>query len=196
MTDKLPPQLLQLFQPRPPLRYIPPQDPSPEDHASQPSKIGGVADFLPSLAEYVETDVYHPTESWLQRKDRLNMEKQARLAEMKKEDFESYKPEADPQIRGDAFKTLFVGRLSYDAKESDLEREFGRFGAIERVSSPRPSPQMHETAVARRHITLQLGRPTDLATSRFASCTMRTRKTLRKRNIEAMHLWSLSGKRT
>lgn len=54
---------------------------------------------------------------------------------MKKDDFELYKPEEDPQIRGDAFKTLFVGRLSYEAKESDLEREFGRFGPIERVWS-------------------------------------------------------------
>jgi RNA recognition motif-containing protein len=43
------------------------------------------------------------------------------------------KPDDDSQIRGDAFKTLFVARLSYDAKEADLEREFGRFGPIERV---------------------------------------------------------------
>ena len=43
------------------------------------------------------------------------------------------KPENDAQIRGDAFKTLFVARLNYDTKEADLEREFGRFGPIERV---------------------------------------------------------------
>jgi U1 small nuclear ribonucleoprotein 70kDa len=42
-------------------------------------------------------------------------------------------PDQDPNIRGDAFKTLIVARLSYDANESDLEREFGRFGPIERV---------------------------------------------------------------
>ena len=39
----------------------------------------------------------------------------------------------DPNIRGDAFKTLFIARLSYDTTEKDLEREFGRFGPIERV---------------------------------------------------------------
>lgn len=39
----------------------------------------------------------------------------------------------DPQVRGDAYKTLFVARLSYDTTEKDLEREFGRFGPIERV---------------------------------------------------------------
>lgn len=43
------------------------------------------------------------------------------------------KPNEDPNIRGDAFKTLMVCRLSYQANEEDLEREFGRIGAIERV---------------------------------------------------------------
>jgi U1 small nuclear ribonucleoprotein 70kDa len=42
-------------------------------------------------------------------------------------------PDADPNIRGDAFKTCIVARLSYEANEQDLEREFGRFGPIERV---------------------------------------------------------------
>ena len=42
--------------------------------------------------------------------------------------------EDDPNIRGDAFKTLFVARLGYDTTEKDLEREFGRFGPIERAS--------------------------------------------------------------
>jgi U1 small nuclear ribonucleoprotein len=46
------------------------------------------------------------------------------------------KPQDDQNIRGDAFKTLIVARLSYDATEQDLEREFGRFGPIERVCIP------------------------------------------------------------
>jgi RNA recognition motif-containing protein len=45
-------------------------------------------------------------------------------------------PNEDPNIRGDAFKTLIVARLSYEADERDLEREFGRFGPIERVRQP------------------------------------------------------------
>lgn len=45
----------------------------------------------------------------------------------------SVDPTKDPQARGDPFRTLFVARLSYDVKESDLEREFGRFGPVERV---------------------------------------------------------------
>lgn len=45
-------------------------------------------------------------------------------------------PENDPQARGDPYRTLFVARLSYEVKEADLEREFGRFGPIERVNTP------------------------------------------------------------
>lgn len=133
MTDKLPPQLLALFQPRPPLRYIPPQDTSPEDSASRSSHITGIASFLPALEVYAATDDYTPTESWLQRKDRIKQEKKEKLEEMAKDSFDGFQPEIDPQIRGDAVKTLFVARLAYDARESDLEKEFGRFGPIERV---------------------------------------------------------------
>ena len=43
------------------------------------------------------------------------------------------KPNEDPNVKGNALKTLFVARLSYDVTEADLEREFGRFGPIERV---------------------------------------------------------------
>jgi len=133
MTDKLPPPLLALFQPRPPVRYIPPQDQAPEQKAKHESLIGGLAAFLPQLNEYKETDHYEATESWLQKRDRLRMEKREQLVAMQKEDFKGYKPEEDPKIKGDAFKSLFVGRLAYDVKESDLEREFGRFGPIERI---------------------------------------------------------------
>ena len=50
MTDKLPPPLLALFQPRPPLRYIPPADRAPEDKPK--SAISGVAQFLGDLGNY------------------------------------------------------------------------------------------------------------------------------------------------
>jgi U1 small nuclear ribonucleoprotein len=54
----------------------------------------------------------------------------------------------DPQVRGDAFKTLFVARLSYDTTEKDLEREFGRFGPIERVGySSHIEPALHTTNI-------------------------------------------------
>lgn len=160
MTDKLPPNLLALFAPRPGLRWVPPSDHAPQDRKT--ATISGLAAFLPALEEYKATDKYEPTESWLQRKDRIRLEKKEAQEKLLKEGpadcetpsqgarrcchslTEDYKanviapdkPQEDQNIRGDAFKTLIVARLSYDATEQDLEREFGRFGPIERVCIP------------------------------------------------------------
>lgn len=132
MTDKLPPNLLALFAPRPALRYLPPTDHAPGDRHT--AKIDGVAQFLPAAATYSTDYDYTPTESWLQARDRKKIERreaaQHRTGDGVKED---YKPQDDPKIRGNAFNTLFVGRLSYDVTEKDLEREFGRYGAIEYI---------------------------------------------------------------
>lgn len=49
-------------------------------------------------------------------------------------------PENDSSVKGDPYKTLFVSRLSYEVKDTDLEREFGRFGPIERVRFSSLSP--------------------------------------------------------
>lgn len=135
MTHKLPPNLLQLFAPRPALRYLPPGDYAPEERKT--ANVSGVAQFLPALEEYKDIP-YEPTESWFEKKIRVKTEKRERQESLVKD--ERPKDE-DPQVRGDAFKTLFVSRLSYDATEKDLEREFGKFGAIERVCIPGNSSQ-------------------------------------------------------
>lgn len=75
MTDKLPPNLLALFAPRPALRYLPPSDHAPE--ARKTMQIDGVANYLQALKDY--DDDYVPTESWLQRKDRLKLEKKEKV---------------------------------------------------------------------------------------------------------------------
>ncbi|EXF81992.1 U1 small nuclear ribonucleoprotein [Colletotrichum fioriniae PJ7] len=131
MTDKLPPNLLALFAPRPPLRWVAPPDHAPEVRRTLP--VSGLAEFLPALQQYKEEDDYKPTESWLQMRDRKKLEKQAAVEKLKTEGPKDFKPHEDPNIRGDAFKTLIVARLSYEANEQDLEREFGRFGPIERI---------------------------------------------------------------
>jgi len=129
MTHKLPPNLLALFAARPALRWAQPSDHAPEDRKTH--NISGVAQYLPAMADYEEIP-FTPTESWLERKDRVKLAKK----EGQKNMLENAKPpDEDPQVRGDAFKTLFVARLSYEVTEKDLEREFGRFGPIERVGS-------------------------------------------------------------
>ncbi|KAI0118663.1 U1 small nuclear ribonucleoprotein of 70kDa MW N terminal-domain-containing protein [Nemania sp. FL0031] len=131
MTDKLPPNLLALFAPRPPLRWLPAPDRAPEERKT--NKIGGLAEYLPHLAAYKDQDHFVPTESWLQARDRKKLEKKEQQAKLLAEGPKDYNPSDDANVRGDPFKTLIVARLSYDANESDLEKEFGRFGPIERI---------------------------------------------------------------
>ncbi|KAL5398301.1 hypothetical protein PMIN02_001605 [Paraphaeosphaeria minitans] len=131
MTDKLPPMLLQLFAPRPPLRWAEPSDHAPEKR--QTPNIGGIAQYMQALREYKENDGYVPSDSWLQKRDRRKLEKKERQEKLLTEGVKDYKPHEDPKVQGDAFKTLFVSRLNYSTTEEDLEREFGRYGPIERI---------------------------------------------------------------
>ena len=80
MTDKLPPNLLALFAARPPLRWVEAPDYAPQNRKTAP--ISGVAQFLPELQKYKETDVYNPTESWLQSRDRKKREKLEKLEKL------------------------------------------------------------------------------------------------------------------
>ncbi|PFH55893.1 hypothetical protein XA68_17440 [Ophiocordyceps unilateralis] len=131
MTDKLPPNLLALFAPRPPLRWVEPVDHPLEERRT--SHITGVVPYLEELKKYKETDEYHPTESWLEARDRKKEEKKAAIKKLQEEGPKKFKPDQDPNIRGDALSTMIVARLSYDVDERDLERHFGRFGPIERI---------------------------------------------------------------
>lgn len=80
MTDKLPPNLLALFAPRPPLRWVPPPDyPAEERRTANPS---GLAGYLDALNEYKAKDNYVPTESWLQARDRKKLEKKQQIEKL------------------------------------------------------------------------------------------------------------------
>ena len=152
MTDKLPPNLLALFAPRPALRYLPPSDHAPESRKTH--AISGVASFLDSFEEYKQ-EPYESKDTWFEKKERAKVERREKLHKVMVEDFANCrycgsdahlpqmfitdlflfldKPADDPQVRGDPYRTLFIARLSYETKEIDLEKEFGRYGPIERV---------------------------------------------------------------
>ena len=149
MTDKLPPNLLALFAPRPPLRYLPPSDLPQEERRTH--RIEGVASYIPDLrakeanakaserGELTEEDENHeptPTESRLEKNDRLKYEKADYQAYLVNSGWkELYKPhEQLPQdLKGDAYKTIFIARLSFQADEKDLQQAFGRYGRIAQV---------------------------------------------------------------
>jgi hypothetical protein len=76
MTHQLPPMLLNLFAPRPPLRWVEPIDHAPEKRCTP--KISGVGQYMQALREYKDNDNYVPTDSWLQKRDKKKMEKKER----------------------------------------------------------------------------------------------------------------------
>ena len=75
MTDKLPPHLLNLFAPRPPLRYLLPADTAPEKRKTH--QISGLAQFLSAIP--VHDQDYVPTDTAEQQKVKRRAAKQARL---------------------------------------------------------------------------------------------------------------------
>lgn len=80
MTDKLPPNLLALFAPRPPLRWVEAPDYAPEKRKT--AGFDGIAAFLPELQKYKEEEHAAPTESWLEATDRKKLEKKAAVEEL------------------------------------------------------------------------------------------------------------------
>ena len=146
----LPPHLLSLFEPRPPLEYMPPparlkktlaltgiaalvgefEDPKRGDENASGDDDALASDTSARLPVGLETRDA--------RARRIMREKNARHAERLKKQLETYDPKRDENIPKDTdpYKTLFVGRLSYDADEATLRREFETFGDVRTVTIP------------------------------------------------------------
>jgi U1 small nuclear ribonucleoprotein len=72
------------------------------------------------------------------RSRRIAREKKARHADKLQRQLETYDPKRDTNAGDtDPYKTLFVGRLSYDADEETLRREFETFGDVRTVTIPK-----------------------------------------------------------
>ena len=86
MTDKLPPNLLALFTARPPLRWVPPCDTEPSQR-----KTPAITAVAPALAQANEVNEKYkhlehpPTESWLEKRDRVKLEKEEKLRHLRTE---------------------------------------------------------------------------------------------------------------
>ncbi|OBZ83242.1 U1 small nuclear ribonucleoprotein [Choanephora cucurbitarum] len=129
MTDKLPPNLLKLFAPRPPLPYLPQLDKDPEKRVG--CIVDGIASYVDQLRNY-DPD-YVPWKT-LEEKRKEKAEAKRKQAEANlKEKLAEYDPEKDPNIDGDPFNTLFVTHLSPELTESDLAREFELYGQIKKI---------------------------------------------------------------
>ncbi|GAA5877317.1 hypothetical protein JCM8547_003832 [Rhodosporidiobolus lusitaniae] len=69
----------------------------------------------------------------LSAEEQFQRRRRARLARQEAAKTAVFKPEDDPEICGDPYKTLFVGRLPLDVTEKELLREFEIYGPLERI---------------------------------------------------------------
>merc|ERR1712032_495441 len=122
----LPAHILALFTPRPPPQHLPPQV------DSRPLKLTGCAEYV-DVCTSEKPPKREVWESPLERRERRHREKMEAHREEQKTAIEKYNPHKDGNVAGDPFKTLFVARISYDATEKKLRREFEVFGSIKRV---------------------------------------------------------------
>jgi U1 small nuclear ribonucleoprotein len=129
MTQFLPPNLLLLFQPRPPIEYIPPID-KPKLPA-----YSGVAQFVKQFEDPATVDYsqFKPVETKDQRRERKRKERQAAEEDKIEKLKAAWDPHKSTKATGDAYKTLFVARVNYDTSESKLKREFEEYGPVKKV---------------------------------------------------------------
>eukprot|EP01084_Bolivina_argentea_P206281 352225_1 len=132
----LPPDLKPMFDPRPPIKYLPPGIGGPND-APELKKRKKVAPKPSPLFECLKLKDKGPNppvehfEPPKERKKRLKLEKNEKNKElMEKGAEQNYLPHENESATKDGYKTLFVARLSYETSEKKLWREFESFGQI------------------------------------------------------------------
>ena len=129
---KVPQKVSELFLPGPPLQYRKPVD-YPIEARKTHDKIQGVSGFLRELESYHQE---FPTGSCNQHLEAYDKADNARQieADALKEKLSHWHPNEDANIVGsDPYRTVFVGRLPYTVTEVELQKEFVRFGEIEKV---------------------------------------------------------------
>lgn len=148
MTHLLPPNLLRLFVSRPALPHgiALPGDRDVVNRTTRQQRsrrpLEGVATVLERVKQEAADkgqategaeDDEEPTDAAYVELAKRREEKKRKQEAYFQEAESSYDPHKDPNATGDPFKTLFISRLSYEASEEDLHKEFGVYGPIEHL---------------------------------------------------------------
>ena len=125
----LTPHLLRHFKPREPIEYMPLPAKS-----KITQRMTGVAHLVSEFSDPKDDPPPSaPAEAPAARRTRVKEERAAARAAANAEAAKTYDPKSDPNAVGDAYRTLFVGRLSEHVDEASLRREFERFGDVRSV---------------------------------------------------------------
>ncbi|KAJ2001204.1 hypothetical protein GGI04_003508 [Coemansia thaxteri] len=128
MTSRLPPDLLQLFTPRPPLAYVEPVSRAPTDRP-RPA-VSGIAQYA---SELLNAAPGSPVENPRQRRERIKKEHAVHARDAIIRGLSTWDPSLNLNATEDPYKTIIVARLNYDTTEKDLRAEFSVYGDIASV---------------------------------------------------------------
>jgi len=131
MTSSLPPNLLALFAPRDAAPYLPPADKLP--HEKKRQCYTGIAQFVNNFEDPKDTPDPVKVETREERRERLRREKAELQAYKIEQGIALWNPTENAKATTDPYKSLFVGRLSFETSESKLRREFESYGPIKRI---------------------------------------------------------------
>lgn len=126
VVDALPPQLLALFQPRPPLTFFKPAN------VTKCRALDGISQYV-SLFEDETPPKPAPAETKEEKVKRKAKEANERNTTKLEEAKAAWNPKEQHKDAGDAYKTLYVGRMSYETTEKSVRREFENYGPVKSV---------------------------------------------------------------
>ncbi|CAN0449751.1 unnamed protein product [Discosporangium mesarthrocarpum] len=115
-----------MFNPRPPMEFKKPIS------KRRAVSLTGVADLV-KLMEATPPPPPEVFETPRQKRARLTAAKRKSNEEAMLKDLDQWKPKENPKATGDAYKTLFVCKISYDTTEKKLRREFEQYGRIKSI---------------------------------------------------------------
>jgi len=102
--------------------------------------VSGKCRSLDGMAQYVELfeekapPKAPPIETKEEKKKRKAKEASARSESALAEAKAAWNPKEKHKDSGDAYKTLFVGRMSFETDEKSIRREFENYGPVKKVS--------------------------------------------------------------
>ncbi|KAK0418766.1 hypothetical protein QR680_013763 [Steinernema hermaphroditum] len=131
MTQFLPENLLALFAPRPPLEFKFPVDELIVDRKRPP--MDGLAAYVQHFEEASATPAKAKVETKEERKIRKRQDKQELMAYKIEQGIALWNANENSNATTDPYRTLFVGRISYETTESKLRREFEVYGKISKI---------------------------------------------------------------
>ena len=122
------------------MEFYKPLGRDPDKPIGSKKEMDGVAGLLEKLkqeeaenADQIETDDKSTDTEYQKFLNRVELRKATKEEIKKRNTAESFEPNEDPNAEGDPYKSLFISKLSKEATEEDLRREFAMYGHIEKL---------------------------------------------------------------